>query len=203
MRFQGGDFYFTVAHSWLKYRNARTRVHNKAPCNSSYLHWDQRCAWFQSHWNFSQTDSLVRDSEAERIAYFHASLAFPKLFVFPSLPRELFPRERERFERSIGFPFLGETEDFGLRFSLVGHSLAKWPTPSHSKQHNAALVCALLVLEASDLPALFLELYYWLHECFPTHVSVLCCWFSLPNFAGPRECDSKRPIHRIWSTNFH
>lgn len=44
----------------------------------------------------------------------------------------LFPGERERLERSLRSPYAGELEDFGSLFSLVGHSLAKCPTPLHS-----------------------------------------------------------------------
>ena len=42
------------------------------------------------------------------------------------------PGDRERLERSLGFSFPGESEDFAPLFSRVGNSLVKFPIPWHS-----------------------------------------------------------------------
>jgi hypothetical protein len=44
--------------------------------------------------------------------------------------------------------------DFSVRaslFNLVGHSFAKWPTPSYSKHFSTAFVCVCLVPEVVGL----------------------------------------------------
>jgi len=75
------------------------------------------------------------DFEVEGAA-FALTYSFPWLHVSCLLPRFVgqgvsSPEERERVERPLGFPLLGEFRVLAPS-NLVGHSLAKCRRPSHS-----------------------------------------------------------------------
>jgi len=66
----------------------------------------------------------------------------------------LLPEEPEHLERSDGLLLHGESEELDFFLSLVGHSVANYRRPSHSKHLNAALVRENPVLRVTDLLAL-------------------------------------------------
>ena len=91
----------------------------------------------QQNRTYGRHDSPLRGVEVEGAVFTHTSFAFPWFLVSfwgPCLVTNvgLLQEEPERLERSVGLLLPGESEGFNSLLSLIGHSLAKCPTPSHS-----------------------------------------------------------------------
>lgn len=111
---------------------------NQASRQSLYLQWDSGCAMLQQNGNCTHYNSTVRGIQVEGAVFIHTSFPFPWFFVsclttFFILPRSLSPGERERAHQKhlLGFLLPGVVVKLTSLLSLVGHPIAKCPTPSH------------------------------------------------------------------------